>query len=146
MEPDLTGFVEAQEAKRQAFGDCIPFFFKTTTWPPGVPTDEEGVPLDPSTPPLLSEESMIEARAEVTHRPVAGGARGMKSPSETQPIGNLEQSTLVLILSDTDWTEKELEAAFECEVYGRRYVIRDAVPDQMGPGPVQRRLIFVEKK
>jgi hypothetical protein len=146
VEPDLTGFVEAQEDKRRAFGDDISFFFKTTAWPTGVPTDEEGVPLDPTVRPLLSEESMVRATAEVAHRPVAGGARGMKAPSETQPIGNLEQSTLVLILSDAEWTEKELETAFECEVYGRRYVIRDAVPDQMGPGAVQRRLVFVEKK
>lgn len=146
MEPDLAGFAAAMAEKREKFGQDVPFFTPTqTVWPSGIATNLEGTPLDPSVQPLASGFGSAVVRVDVVNRPIAGGARGIKPHSEQEAIGFGETTDLVLLMGIDDYSEA-IEDATDCEVYGSLYSIRDRIPDQMGPGPVQRMIIFVEKK
>jgi hypothetical protein len=146
VEPDLEGFVDAQERKRQALGQEVTFFKPTATVWPDVPVDEEGVPLDPTVQPLSSGVASASAVVSVVNRPVAGGARGIQPHSEETAVGLAERTSLILIIGKPQFDALGLAGAAEAEVFEHLYVVRDKLADQMGPGPTQRMLIFVEKR
>lgn len=147
MEPDLAGFAAAMALKREKFGQDVPFFTPTqTVWPSGIATNLEGVPLDPTVAPLASGFGSAVVRVEVVNRPIAGGARGIKPHAEQEAIGFGETTDLVLLMGIDDYDDNSIEDATDCEVYEGLFTIRDKIPDQMGPGPVQRMIIFAEKK
>jgi hypothetical protein len=146
VKPDVEGFVAAQERKRQVLGQEVTFFIPTaTTWPAGV-KDEEGVPLDPTTQPLSSGVASASAVVSLVNRPVAGGARGIQPHSEETAAGLAERTSVIAIISKTAYDALGLAAAAEAEVFESLYAVRDKLPDQMGPGPPQRMLIFLEKR
>jgi hypothetical protein len=146
VEPDLEGFVAAQERKRQVLGQEVTFFIPTDTVWPDVPVDEEGVPLDPTTQPLSSGVASASAVVSLVNRPVAGGARGIQPHSEETAVGLAERTSVIAIIGKPQYDELGLAGAQEAEVFEALYAVRDKLLDQMGPGPPQRVLIFLEKR
>lgn len=70
--PDLAGFVDAQNRKRQYLGRDVRFYqLATLTYAPGVPTDEEGQALDPLAVPTT--ESTL-ADVEIDNLTYCGSA------------------------------------------------------------------------
>lgn len=138
----ITGYADAQARLRAKTGRELCFYTPVAeTWPPGTPLDAHGKPIDPSVEP---EQSGFEGKpilCNVASRPVRGA---IGSGATDSPVGLIGSSSLVLI------TDPELyatvEDATECVVFGHRYKIEDAKPDQLGGDKVQRMLIFVEKK
>lgn len=141
--PDIEGYDNAQALLRAEFGQDVPFFTPTpTVWPGGVPTDEQGRPLDPEVRPLASGFASGVVRCNVASRPVQ---RTLEVPATHGPVGIKDRSRVVLIAGHADYVKAGVEGATECEVFGDRYKVEGAIDDQVGPGPVQRKLIFVEK-
>lgn len=141
--PDLEGYKDAQARLRANFGQAVPFFIPTpTVWPPGVPTDENGVPLDPEVAPLASGFVTASGRCNVTSRPIV---RTLEMPTTASPIGLKDRSRLVLIADHDEFVANGLDAAVMAEVFERRYKIEAIESDQVGPGKIQRKLVFVEK-
>jgi hypothetical protein len=143
--PDLEGYEEAQANLRAQLGQVVPFFIPTATvWPPGVPLDAAGEPIDPSIPPLASGYASAAVTCSVANRPIRG--QGMLIPqTEDVAIGIASHSMLLLIMSKAEFDDNGIDAATQCEVFGKRYKIEAVQPDQVGPGPVQRMQIFVER-
>ena len=142
--PNLEGYAEAQANLRARLGRDVPFFIPTPTeWPSGVPVDAQGVPIDPSVAPLASGFASATVRCSVASRPVAGA---LTAPSEGTPLGIRDHSSLLLVMSKTEYDENGIAGATEAELFARRYKIEAREPDQVGPGDPQRMLIFVEKK
>lgn len=143
--PDLEGYVAAQANLRAKLGQVVPFFTPTTTvWPPGVPLGDSGEPIDPAVAPLASGFASAAVTCSVANRPIRG--QGMLIPqTEDVAIGIASHSMLLLVMSKDDFDDNGIEAAIQCEVFGKRYKIEAAQPDQLGPGEVQRMQIFVER-
>lgn len=143
--PDLAGYERAQVNLRARLGQDVPFFIPTATvWPPGVPVDDDGVPIDPSVHPLASGFASASVRCSVANRPIRG--QGMLIPQTTDTaIGIESHSMLLLVMGKDQFDENGIDNATECEVFKERYKIEDAQPDQVGPGEVQRMQLFVER-
>lgn len=141
--PDLEGYENAQALLRASLGQDVPFFIPTATvWPEGVPTDAQGIPIDPSVAPLASGFASAVVRCSVANRP---GRGNMTPPKEDEPIGIGSSSHLLLVMSKTEFDNNAIEDATEAEVFGKPYKIEVVQSDQVGGGAVQRMLIFVEK-
>ena len=140
-DPDIAGFAEAQATLRAKFGRPVPFFIpQPTVWPTNVPADAQGAPLDPTVAPLASGFTTVVASASVASRPVQGN---LAPAEEDGPIGIIDERDLLLIVEPD--TFPLVEDATECQIFGSRYKITNAKPDQLGGADVQRYLIFTEK-
>ena len=138
---DIEGYAEAQELLRAKFGREVPFFTQTpTVWPEGVPKDAQGVPLDPSVAPLASGFASGSVNCNVATKTATGD---LVAPVIDGPIGTVDHRSLVLIMDFADYAS--VEDATEAEVFGSRYRVEDAQPDQVGGADPQRYLVFVEK-
>jgi hypothetical protein len=140
-EPDIAGYAEAQALLRAKFGREVPFFTPTpTTWPPGVPTDAQGTPLDPTVAPLASGFASGTVNCNVAAKTATGD---LAAPVIDGPIGLVDQRSLVLIMDFADFAG--VEDATQAELFSKRYKVVDAQPDQVGGVDPQRYLVFVEK-
>ena len=144
MSADLEGYKTAQALLRAEMGQDVPFFIPTpTVWPPGVPRDAQGTPLDPSVAPLASGFASAMVRCSVANRPARGA---MTAPKEDTAIGIGPSSHLLLVMSKDEYDDNGIDDATWAQVYGVPYKIEVTQPDQVGGGDVQRMLIFVEKE
>jgi hypothetical protein len=141
--PDLEGYKNAQARLRAQFGQDVPFFTPTpTTWPGGIPTDEAGVPLDPEVQPLASGFASGVLRCNVVSKPIL---RTLEVPATDAPMGLKDRSKLVLLAGYDEFVAAGVSGATFVEVYGAKYKIEAMLNDQVGNGPTQRKLIFLEK-
>lgn len=141
--PDFDGYLEAQALLRAKAGRPVPFFTPLPKeWPEGTQLGLNGEPLDPTVQPLASGFASASVICSVSSRPARGA---MQPAAEHSEIGILPTSHIMLGTSVAEYDEAELWAATELETFATRYKIESAVPDQIGPGPPQRMLIFGER-
>jgi hypothetical protein len=143
-EPDFDGYAEAQARLRAAAGQevlfCTP---EAPTWPPGTQLGANGEPLDPSVEPEAGGDfTSSTVTCSVANRPARGA---LDAPAVEAAIGIEPTSNLLLVCGKKEYDDAELDDATRAVVMGVRYKISSAVPDQVGPGEVQRMLIFVER-
>lgn len=140
-EPDIAGYAEAQALLRAKFGRPVPFFIPTpTVWPGGIPVDAQGTPIDPTVAPLASGFASATVNCNVAAKPAHGQ---FVAPATDGPLGLVDHRSLVLIMDFADYAA--VAEATEAEVFGRRYKVETAQPDQVGGTDPQRYLVFVEK-
>jgi len=142
-EPDFDGYLEAQALLRAKAGRPVPFFIpEPSEWPPNTPMGLNGEPLDPTTLPLASGFASAVVTCSVAQKPARGA---MQPQAEHTEIGVEPLSHILLACSVADYDAASLDDATQLETFGTRYKIESAVPDQIGPGPPQRMLIFAER-
>lgn len=143
VDPNLEGFREAQVTLRQKFGEDVPFFTPSETeYPEGTPLDpESGLPYDPTILPLASGFASAVVRASVVFRPI----QGTRDSTRTTPIGDIEEGSVVVMVSPQDFEEEDLDEATEMEIHGERYRIKQTEYDQLGDGPPHRVIVHGEE-
>lgn len=142
-DPDIDGYKAAQVELRAKTGRIVPFFTPTETiWPEGTQLGANGEPLDPATVPLASGFASAGVVCSVASRP----ARGAMQPAVDDVQLGLHPTNHILLACGKDlYDEADLDDATQAQVFGLRYKIESAIPDQVGPGDVQRMLIFLER-
>ncbi len=143
-EPDFEGYREAQARLRAAAGQEVLFCTPVAAvWPEGTQLGANGEPLDPATEPESGGGFTGQTvTCSVANRPARGA---MEPPADDVPIGIEPTSHLLLACGKGEYDDAELDNATQANVMGVRYKIMSALPDQVGPGDVQRMLIFVER-
>lgn len=143
-EPDFEGYREAQARLRAAAGQEVLFCTPVEpVWPAGTQLGANGEPLDPATEPESGGDfTSSTVTCSVANRPARGA---MQPPADDAPIGIEPTSHLLLACGKAEYDDADLDDATRAVAMGIRYKIVSAVPDQVGPGDVQRMLIFVER-
>lgn len=142
-EPDFGGYNQAQALLRAKAGRPVPFFLpEQSAWPPDTPMGLNGEPLDPTVQALASGFASAVVTCSVAQRPARGAMQPQAQHSE---VGVVPLSHILLACSVADYDQASLDDATRLETFGVMYKIESAVPDQIGPGPPQRMLIFAER-
>lgn len=147
--PDLEGFRAAQAQLREQFGEDITFSAPASpTWPAGTPIDPEtNRPYDPTIEPEEGGE-MTEVgtiKCGIVYRPMGLSRRGIDNDIQTTAVGNFEEGAIVLIADPDDYAANSIEMATQFDSHGETYLIGQTEEDQLGPGNVQRVLIYGEQ-
>lgn len=142
-EPDFGGYLQAQALLRAKAGRVVPFFIpQPTVWPEGTPLGLDGEALDPTVAPLASGFASAGVVCSVASRPARGA---MQPAADHSQVGIMPTNHVLLACGMDDYEAAGLGAATQLETFGIRYKIESAIPDQIGPGPPQRMLIFGER-
>lgn len=98
VRPDLAGFVDAQNRKRELIGEDITLLFPPSLdWPPGTPLDPQtGRPYDPMVEPVASAQASAVVRAGVAFRAV--NRAGIGGETDVAALGYLDNSHIMLNL------------------------------------------------
>lgn len=145
IEPNLTGFADAQERLRDKLGLDITFYWPLAmTWPAGTQLNPEtGRPFNPTVVPTASGEASASVRCSVIHRPFGLSRTGIEDQQTTTAVGMLSDENVGLIVkNEALWVSAS--AATEFEYLGERFEIRDTPRDTLGS--VTRQLVVGEKK
>lgn len=145
--PDLEGFREAQTRLRLQFGEDIAFSGETApTWPIGTPIDPEtDEPYDPTIEPTSGGVMTVigTIRCSIVFRPMGLSRRGIDDDIQTTAVGNFEEGAVVLIADPDDYATVDTATQFDC--HDETYIIAQVEKDQLGPGDIQRVLIYGEQ-
>lgn len=141
--PDFAGYLAAQARFRQQTGRAVPFFIPIPTeWPEGTPLGLNGEALDPTVAPMASGFTTASACCTVASRPARGA---MQPAADHSEVGIVPTNHILVATGVSDYQNAGLDAATELECFDLRYKVESAIPDQIGPGPPQRMLIFAER-
>lgn len=138
VEPDITGFREAQSKLRTLLGQDIVFHVQAEkVWGPDVAIDpEQGEPYDPtSVPESGGEITDVTVRASVVFRPLA---RTPEDEVTTSPVGLMGTQVVALDIAPADYLA--IEDAIEFILNGRTFHITDITPD--GLTSVDRFIVY----
>lgn len=121
--PDLAGFRDAQQRKRQHFAEDVAFLGEVTMeFPDGTNIDPEtGRPYDPVVEPTGSAQQTAVVPCEVAFNPTRG------DPAEPTELGWVEH-TDVLLICDVGYASAT-SGAKDVEVRGERYKVVAMKPD-----------------
>jgi hypothetical protein len=144
-QPNVAGWMEAQDRLRRMLGTTVEFLIPPTLtaedYPPGTSLDPEtGFPFDP-TVEIVSQEAAerIEVVASVVHRPIDTDVR---DAALDMPVGLVPSSNAALIISLED--RDRTEGATEVEIWGERYRITEWRRDGL---TVQNRwIVFTQER
>lgn len=148
--PDLQGFRDAQTQLREQFGEEVLFLAPDDAeWPPGTPIDPEtNEPYDPTIEAVYPSGGMIDLErivCSIVYRPMGLSRRGIADDIQTTAVGNFEEGAIVLIADPGDYADNDIATATQFVVHNEVYVISQTEEDQLGPGDVQRILIYGEQ-
>lgn len=138
MEPDLAGFVSAQDGLRERFGEEVVFEVSLPeTWPAGAALDPEtGRPYDPTVQPVSSGM----ASAAVTAIVMDESGLAAEGQERTTAIGDMSEWDLVLDVHPDDYPAAS--GATRVTVRGDRFAVARWRPD--GVRGIDRYLAFLE--
>lgn len=129
--PDLMGFADAMDRKREAFGEPVRFLWPADrTYPPGTALNASGEPLDPTVDPVTEDVPEVTLTVTVASRTTLASA---DKRSEQTAVGRLEKGVLMLNLALNDADAVAGAESFERD--GERYQIVDSREDGLGPTP-----------
>lgn len=136
MEPDLAGFRDAMERKRQAFAEPIVLIGPVEgTWPDGTPLDPEtGQPYDPTIEPVASGQASAVIDAEFVWS-------STQDPEDSPAFGRIDTAHPMLIAASAAASAVEGKSHFEAR--GDRFQITATHFD--GITGIERLLIYGEK-
>jgi hypothetical protein len=136
--PDLQGFAEAQDQKRERLGSDVTFLSKAqVTFPPGTPVNPDtGDPYDPTIEPVSSAQASAVVRCGVYFRALVRGAGG----EATAGAAGWEEATRIFAIAPID-AKDEIADAIEMIFHNERFKIHTIKDDEV-VGGYQRILIY----
>lgn len=146
VEPDVAGFANAQVFLREKLGRDVPFFTPTATvYPSGTAMDPEtGRPYDPAILPEASGFTSAVVRCSVVNRPMGLSRRGLDDDTRQTAAGILESREANLIVTPADYEDNNLDLATRVRLFDEEYEILQAEQDAVGPGAVQRYIVYLK--
>jgi hypothetical protein len=124
IQPDIQGFITAQDRLRVVLGKDVTFFIRgTPVWPVGTQLNPEtGRPFDPVIDPVSgAEETSVVKRAGVTFRPIHVN---VEDPLGDKVQGGLRKATSVAVhIKDSDYAD--VQDAHKFVVNGTSYKLTD---------------------
>lgn len=141
MEPDLTGFAEAQSRLIGSMGQDVVFVIPgEPEYPDGTKLDPQtGRPFDPRIKPTTTGDEEKTVKCSVAFRPVGGG---LEDTAKMTAIGRMAENNVVLITGIEN--KSDLEGASTATVMDVKYKVTDMTED--GIEEATRLLIFLESK
>lgn len=135
--PNLSGFVSAQDALREMFGETVIFYVPITpTWPQDAAIDPEtGRPYDPTIEPASSGQASAAVRAIVDDGAHPAGDERVTA------VGDMGEADLVVDVNAADYPAAS--GADRALVRGDRFAVTRWRPD--GLSGTDRWLAFLEE-
>lgn len=139
MEPNLAGFVSAQDALREKFGEAVVLTVPLPeTWPAGARLDPEtGRPYDPTIQPVSSGVAQAAFTAIVMDQTDLAAEQQERATA----VGDMGEWDLVLDVHPDDYPDAS--AATRAVVRGDTFAVTRWHPD--GVRGIDRYLAFLEE-
>lgn len=136
--PDLAGFAEAQDRKRELLGSDVTFLQEPqVTFPPGTAINPDtGDPYDPTIEPESTVQPSVVVRCAVYFRALVRGAGGEAAAS----AAGWEERTRVFAIAPYA-AKDQIDGSIEMIFHGDRFKIHTIKDDELVAG-YQRILIY----
>lgn len=141
IQPNLAGFVDAQQRLRSQFGEPV-WFIKpsSVTFAPNTNIDPStGQPFDPAIKPIASAAASASAQCNVFFRAISRGGMGHEFAQSAADIRNW---SLVMLITDIS-NRSICQGAVQVLLRGDTWKVMSEKPD--GLGDTQRWLVYVKQ-